>query len=252
MSGKKIYFVSDIHLGAPALKNNKERELLFVKWLDSIKEDAEKIYLMGDIFDFWFEYKRVIPRGHTRFLGKLSELSDMGIDIHFFTGNHDFWIFDYIRDECGISIHRNTEVTELKGKKFFLGHGDGLGDYDRGYKILKKIFNNRFLQWCFHRVHPNLGVWIALKWSTKSRLKDTGSIEAAHFRGEEKEWLIIFAKNELKKEYYDYFIFGHRHYPVDINLDNNSRYINLGDWITHFSYAVFDGNNVELKNFRNI
>jgi len=246
LSDKKIYFASDVHLGAPALNNNRERENLFVQWLDSIKHSTEKLYLLGDIFDFWFEYKRTVPRGHTRFLGKLSELSDLGVEIHFFTGNHDFWTFDYLKNECGITIHHNTEIINLKGKKFFLGHGDGLGNYDKGYKILKKIFNNKFLQWCFHHIHPNIGIWIAHKWSEHSRLKENGKVEADAFRGEDKEWLILFSKDELKKEHYDYFIFGHRHYPVDIKIGNNTRYINLGDWITHFTYAVFDGDKLEL------
>lgn len=250
MSVKKIYFASDVHLGASALSNNREREILFVEWLDSIKYKAEKLYLLGDIFDFWFEYKRAVPRGHTRFLGKLSELSDLGVDIHFFTGNHDFWTFDYLENECGITIHHDTEIVTLKGKKFFLGHGDGLGDYDKGYKILKKIFNNKFLQWCFHHIHPNFGIWVALKWSEHSRLKDNGQVEADAFRGEDKEWLILFSKEELKKEHYDYFIYGHRHFPVDIKIGNSTRYINLGDWITHFTYAEFDGDKLDLVHYK--
>lgn len=249
MSEKKIYFASDVHLGAPALNNNRERELLFVSWLDSIKNKADKLFLMGDVFDFWFEYKKAVPRGHTRFLGKLSELSDLGVDIHFFTGNHDFWVFDYLQNECGLTVHYQPEKTELYGKKFFLGHGDGLGNYDKGYKILKKIFTNRFLQWCFHRLHPNFGIWLALKWSKQSRLKDNGTVEAEEFRGEDNEWLVLFSKDVLKAEYFDYFIFGHRHCPADITIGENSRYINLGDWITHFTYAVYDGNAVKLLKY---
>lgn len=246
----KIYFASDLHLGAPALSNNREREVLFVKWLDEIKEDADRIYLLGDVFDFWFEYKQAVPRGHTRFLGKLSELTDKGVEIHLFTGNHDFWIFDYLSSECGITIHRDTETLILNNKKFFLGHGDGLGNYDRSYKILRKIFNNKFLQSCFSWLHPDVGIWFAHKWSAHSRLKDTGEVEAEAFRGEENEWLVKFSKEILSKEYYDFFIFGHRHFPVDITIGEKTRYINLGDWITHFTYGVLDENTFELKTYK--
>lgn len=245
---KKIYFASDVHLGAPALHNNKERELHFVKWLDQIKNDAEAIFLMGDIFDFWFEYKSVVPRGFTRVLGKIAEITDSGIPVHFFTGNHDIWVFDYLPKEIGVSVHREIWKTELMGKKFFLGHGDGLGPFDRPYRILKKIFTNKFLQWAFARIHPNFAIWLAHKWSGHSRLKD-GKVEADSFRGEDKEWLVLFAKEELKKEHYDFFVFGHRHWPCNIQLNEKSRYINTGDWVTHFTYAVFDGEKMEVLNY---
>jgi UDP-2,3-diacylglucosamine hydrolase len=246
---KKIYFASDVHLGAPALKNNnRERELLFVKWLDIVKTDAEAIYLMGDIFDFWFEYKRAVPRGFTRVLGKLAEITDSGIPIHFFTGNHDIWVFDYLPSEVGVIVHSDIVKTELHGKKFFLGHGDGLGPYDKGYKILKKIFTNKFLQWAFARLHPNFAIWIAHNWSGHSRLKN-GRIEADDFRGEDKEWLVLYAKDELEKEHFDYFVFGHRHWPCNIDLNGKSRYINTGDWVTHFTYAVLENGVMELKEF---
>ncbi|NOU58836.1 UDP-2,3-diacylglucosamine diphosphatase [Marinifilum caeruleilacunae] len=245
---KKIYFASDVHLGAPALNNNRERELLFVKWLDMAKKDAEAIYLMGDIFDFWFEYKRAVPRGFTRVLGKLAEITDSGIPVHFFTGNHDIWVFDYLPSEIGVIVHRDIVKTQLQGKKFFLGHGDGLGPYDKGYKFLKSIFTNKFLQWSFARIHPNFAIWLAHKWSGHSRLSN-GMIEAENFRGVDKEWLVLFAKDELKKEHFDYFVFGHRHWPCDIDLNGKSRYINTGDWVTNFTYAVLDNGMMELKEF---
>lgn len=245
---KKIYFASDVHLGAPALHNNKERELHFVKWLDQVKNDAEAIFLMGDIFDFWFEYKSVVPKGFTRVLGKIAEITDSGIPVHFFTGNHDIWVFDYLPKEIGVSVHGEIWKTELMGKKFFLGHGDGLGPFDRPYRILKKIFTNKFLQWAFARIHPNFAIWLAHKWSGHSRLKD-GKVEADSFRGEDKEWLVLFAKEELKKEHYDYFVFGHRHWPCNVQLNEKSRYINTGDWVTHFTYAVFDGEKMEVLNY---
>lgn len=246
----KIYFASDLHLGASALNNNRERERLFVKWLDEIKKDADKIYLLGDVFDFWFEYKQAVPRGHTRFLGKLSELTDRGIEIHLFTGNHDFWIFNYLSIECGIIIHRDTETLILNNKKFFLGHGDGLGDFDRSYKLLRKIFNNKFLQICFSWLHPDIGIWLAHKWSSHSRLKGTGSVEAEEYRGEDKEWLIIYSKEILNTEHYDFFIYGHRHFPIDIKIGEKTRYINLGDWISHFTYGVLDKQDFKLKKYK--
>ncbi|MGZ2370076.1 UDP-2,3-diacylglucosamine diphosphatase [Ancylomarina sp. YFZ004] len=247
-TGKKIYFASDVHLGAPALNNNLQREKLFVKWLNQVKEDAKAIYLMGDIFDFWFEYKRAVPRGFTRFFGKLAEICDSGIEVHFFTGNHDIWVFDYLPQELGVIVHRKEFRTEIDGKKFFLAHGDGLGPYDKGYKMLKKIFTNKFLQWCFARLHPNFAIGLALKWSSHSRLSD-GKVEADQFRGTDKEWLVLFANDILKNEDFDYFVFGHRHWPSNIELDKGARYINTGDWISHFTYAVFDGENMELMNF---
>jgi len=247
-TGKKIYFASDVHLGAPALKNNFQREKLFVKWLNQVKEDAKAIYLMGDIFDFWFEYKRAVPRGFTRVLGKLAEICDSGIEVHFFTGNHDIWVFDYLPLETGVIVHRDVVRTEIQGKKFFLAHGDGLGPHDKGYKMLKKIFTNKFLQWAFARLHPNFAIGLALKWSSHSRLSD-GKVEADHFRGMDKEWLVHFAKDILKNEDVDYFVFGHRHCPCNIVLNGTSRYINTGDWISHFTYEVFDGETMEVVNF---
>ncbi len=243
----KIYFISDVHLGAPALDNNRERELLFVSWLDEIKKDASMLFLMGDIFDYWFEYKKVVPRGFTRTLGKIAEIADSGIPVHFFTGNHDIWVFDYLHAELGLHVHYNEMRATFNGKKFFLAHGDGLDPWDTGYHFLKKIFTNRFFQWAFSHVHPNLGIAIAHAWSKKSRLtKGMGE----PFKGDEKEGLFVFAKSVLENEDVDYFIFGHRHLLLDLPIGENTRYINLGDWINHFSYGVFDGEKFELKTYR--
>jgi UDP-2,3-diacylglucosamine hydrolase len=235
-----------VHLGLPNYKESLAREKRFVQWLDTIKHDAKEIILLGDIFDFWFEYKRAIPRGFTRFLGKLCEITDSGIPVHFFTGNHDMWIFDYLPKETGIILHKEPIVKEFSGKKFFLAHGDGLGPGDRSYKLLKRIFASRFSQWLFARFHPNMGIWIANSWSTHSRY----SRETRPFEGEDKEWLILYSKNLLKSEDYDYMVYGHRHLPMDLPLNKKTRYINLGDWITNFTYAVFDGKKMELKKFR--
>ncbi len=243
----KIYFVSDVHLGAGALDNNLEREKLFVQWLDEIKKDASMLFLMGDIFDFWFEYKKVVPRGFTRTLGKIAEIADSGIPVHFFTGNHDVWVFDYLPSEIGVQVHRNELRATFGNKRFFLAHGDGLDPFDKGYHLLKKVFTNRFFQWAFARLHPNLAISIAHSWSKNSRLtKGLGE----HFKGEDKEGLYVHAKEIIKNEDVDYIIFGHRHLMMDMPVGEKTRYINLGDWINHYSYGVFDGEKFELKTYK--
>jgi UDP-2,3-diacylglucosamine hydrolase len=246
-AGKKIYFVSDTHLGAPALTDNKEREKLLVQWLDEIKGDAGKLFLMGDIFDFWYEYKKVAPRGFTRVLGKIAELADMGIEVHFFTGNHDVWVFDYLPAELGLTLHRNEFKTELLGKKFFLAHGDGLDESDKGYNLLKKVFTNKTLQWFFSRLHPNFAFALAHSWSEKSRLAK--GIVGEGFRGED-EGLYLFSKKVLGHEFFDFFVFGHRHLLADMPLGEKSEFILLGEWISLFSYGVFDGERFELKRYK--
>jgi len=245
-NGKKIYFASDFHLGVPTDKESREREMKIVRWMEMVKQDAEAIYFMGDIFDFWFEYKRVIPKGFIRLQGKIAELADSGIAIHFFIGNHDMWMFDYFEKEIGITMHRTHGLHELKGTRFFLGHGDGLGPGDNGYKFIKKVFANRFCQWCFARLHPNFGIWMADFWSRKSRAKNK---EPETFLGEDKEWLIAYCNRKLENDHYKYFIFGHRHLPIEHDLGKDSKYINLGDWITHFTYGEFDGESLALKKF---
>ena len=240
--GKKIYFASDFHLGVPDVNSSRERELLIVKWLDQIKIDAEEIFLVGDVFDFWFEYKSTVPRGYVRLLGKLAELSDSGINIHWFTGNHDMWIFDYIPTELKIQLHRQPITRTFAEKKFFIGHGDGLGPGDHGYKFIKKVFANPLCQFLFRWIHPDVGIVIARFWSGKSRILTSEE----KFLGEEKEFLVMYANEVLKKEQFDYFIFGHRHLVLDISLNRKSRYINLGEWIHNPHYAVFDGKNLSL------
>ncbi len=241
---KNIYFASDFHLGAPDYEDSLVREKLLVKWMDEIKPHAEALFLLGDVFDFWFEYKKAVPKGFVRFLGKITEFTDDGIPVHFFTGNHDMWIFDYLPKETGIILHRGPYIMEVGGRKFYIAHGDGLGPGDRGYKILKKIFRNPLSQWLFGWLHPNVGVWIARKWSHSSRIANG---EPDEFRGEEKEFLAQYAREILEINFYDYFIFGHRHTPIDYKLTSESRFINLGDWIKHFSYAYFDGKDMHLE-----
>ena len=245
---KKIYFASDFHLGVPDYSSSLEREKRIVKWLHEIKEDAGEIYLMGDLFDFWFEYKSVVPKGFVRLLGKLAELSDSGIAIHVFTGNHDMWLFDYLPKELGVKLYKRPIIKEFNNKKFYLAHGDGLGPGDKGYKLIKKIFENSLCQWLFARIHPNLGMKLANFWSQQSRIGNGTKDEV--FQGEDKEWLLVYAKKILNEQPIDYFIFGHRHLPLDIKINPKSRYINLGEWVNYNSYAVFDGENVELKYYK--
>ncbi len=246
--GKKIYFASDFHLGAPDAASSLIREKLIVKWLDEIKSDAAELYLVGDVFDFWFEYKTAVPKGFVRLLGKLAELADAGITIHYFTGNHDMWVFDYLPKEIGVKIYRSAIRTEYNGKKFLIGHGDGLGPGDKGYKFIKKVFANPFCQWLFARLHPNFGIRLANFWSGKSRIH-TGSSDE-HFLGEDKEWLVIYSKEVLQTEAIDYFVFGHRHLPLDITLNDKSRYINLGEWMNYTSFAIFDGEKLTLNYYQ--
>ena len=243
----KIYFVSDLHLGTPNKEETKKRELKFIRWLDMIQKDATELYLLGDVFDMWFEYKRVIPRGYSRLFGKLAEISDSGIPIHFFTGNHDMWVFDYFTEEFNITIYRQPVTRVIAGKKFFIGHGDGLGNGDLGYKFIKKVFSSKINQWLFARLHPNFALGMAEFFSRKSRAANAQYDEI--FTSEEKEMLVQFSKKHLEKEHIDYFIFGHRHLKLDIRLNKSSRYINLGEWVKGSSYGVFDGNEMILSEF---
>lgn len=244
----KIYFASDFHLGAPDYESGRERERKIVSWLDTIKHDAAEIFLLGDVFDFWFEYTTVIPKGYIRLQGKLAELSDAGIKLYFFKGNHDMWIFDYFKKELNITIIHEELIIDRNGKRFFLHHGDGLGTGDSSYKFLKRFFRSKFCQWLFARLHPNLGIGIANYWSGKSRIAN--SRKEGSLRQESEEQWSNALYYELQKKYgaFDYLIMGHRHFPVDIKLNEKTRYINLGEWVNYSSYAVFDGFDVRLLN----
>ncbi|WP_339609713.1 UDP-2,3-diacylglucosamine diphosphatase [uncultured Planktosalinus sp.] len=245
--GKKIYFSSDNHLGAPNADESLPREKVFVKWLDTVKDDAEAIFLLGDLFDFWFEYRQVIPKGFVRVLGKLAELSDSGIPIYYFVGNHDLWMDDYFKKELNIPVFHKPQEFTLGNKLFFIGHGDGLGPGDKGYKRMKKVFTNPFCKWLFRWLHPDLGVRLAKHLSVKNKL--ISGDEDVNFLGEENEWLAQYSKRKLENKHFDYFIFGHRHFPMEIKVGENSTYFNLGDWITHFTYGVFDGERFLLEKF---
>jgi len=243
---KKIYFLSDLHLGAPNHAASLERERKAVRFLESIRADAAEIFIVGDMFDFWFEYRHVVPKGYVRLLGKLAELTDSGIKIHFFVGNHDMWMNSYLQKELNIPVYFEPKKFVFNQKEFLIGHGDGLGPGDNGYKFMKKIFRNPVCQFLFGLLPPAIGMGMANFFSRKSRESVADHDEV--FLGEEKEWLIIYSKEVLAKKHYDYFIYGHRHLPLDLPLQN-SRYINLGDWIRYFTYAVFDGETMELKTF---
>ncbi|MDH3322427.1 MAG: UDP-2,3-diacylglucosamine diphosphatase [Flavobacteriaceae bacterium] len=245
---KKIYFASDQHFGIPNLEKSRERERIFIKWLDEIKHDAEAIFLLGDLFDFWFEYKQVVPKGFVRVLGKLAEIKDSGIPIHFFVGNHDLWMKDYFETELNIPTYHNPKEFVFNNKTFLIGHGDGLGPGDKGYKRMKKVFANPVSKWLYKWLHPDIGVWLAQYLSTQNKL--ISGEEDVIFLGEENEWLVQYAKRKLETKHYDYFLFGHRHLPMEIKVGKNSQYFNTGDWITHYTYAVFDGATMEIKKFK--
>lgn len=243
--GKKIYFASDFHLGVPTWEESRKREDKIIRWLTEIEKDAEEIYLVGDIFDFWFEYKRAIPKGFVRLQGKIASLCDKGIPVKIFIGNHDMWMFDYLPKELGVELFREPIQKSYNGKTFYIGHGDGLGPGDYGYKFIKKIFRNKICQWLFARLHPNFGIGIADYFSRSSRKKTKHEDQ---YLGDEKEYLVNYIKDLEKKEHYDYYVFGHRHLPIDMII-GKSRYINLGDWIGFFTYAEFDGSEIQFKKF---
>ncbi len=246
-SGKNIYFASDFHLGVPDNISSNEREKKLVRWLDQIEKDAFEIYLVGDIFDFWFEYKHAIPKGFVRLQGKIASLVDKGIPVYFFTGNHDMWMFDYFEKELGVKIYRSPIARVYGNKRIVIGHGDGLGPGDKGYKFIKKVFAAKWSQWLFARLHPNFGIGLANYFSKKSRIS-TGNDDKI-FLGEENEWLVQYCKEQEQTEQNDYYIFGHRHLPLEIKINSRATYINLGEWINDYTYAVFNGDSVSLQVF---
>lgn len=246
---KPIYFLSDAHLGSRAIKHGRTQERRLVRFLDSIKEKAGAVYLLGDIFDFWYEYKLVVPKGYTRLLGKISELTDLGVEVHFFTGNHDIWAFDYFERECGCIIHRQPITVELGDKLFFLAHGDGLGDPNPTFKFLRWLFHNRTAQILFSAIHPRWGVEVGLRWAKLSRLKHEKE-DPPTYLGESREHLVLFAKEYLKSHPdVNFFIFGHRHIELDLVLSHDTRLLILGDWISQFTYAIFDDRGLRIDNY---
>jgi len=247
MTAKKIYFASDFHLGVPTFEKSREREDKIVKWLEMVEQDAEEIYLVGDLFDFWFEYKYTVPKGFTRFLGKLANICDKGIKVNVFTGNHDMWMYDYLEKEIGVTIHRKPILKTFYGKQFLIGHGDGLGPGDHKYKFLKNFFASSICQWLFARIHPNFAFGMANYFSKSSRASSGKKDDV--FKGEENEWLLIYCKEYIKTQHVDFFVFGHRHLPLCSKVNDTSVYINLGEWLNYNSYAEFDQQKLELKSF---
>ena len=245
-SDKKVYFASDFHLGVPDIQSSLKREQRIIRFLDECRSDAHTIFLVGDLFDFWFEYKNTVPKGFSRFIGKLSSLSDDGIKIVIFPGNHDMWMYDYFVQEVGAQLFHDPIQLFINETKIFIGHGDGLGPGDHSYKFLKRLFRNPFLQWCFNWLHPNIGISIANFWSRKSRVQ--ANMHEEKFLGEE-EWLWTFSKEKEKEEHHDCYIFGHRHLPIDVRVGENSQYLNLGEWINFNTYVEFEGYKFELKTF---
>ena len=243
--GKKIYFLSDFHLGIPDHSSSITRERKVVSFLEKASADAAVIFILGDLFDFWFEYKTVVPKGFVRILGKMAEITDKGIPIHFFVGNHDMWMSGYFEKELNIPVYFEAKEFVFNGKTFLIGHGDGLGPADHGYKFIKKIFRSPVSKFIFGILPPRIGMSIAQYFSRSSRAV-TGNTDE-QFLGESNEWLVLYCRDVLKHTLYDYFIFGHRHLPIDFSLNETSRYINLGDWIRYDSYAEFDGNQLSLK-----
>ncbi len=241
----KVFFLSDFHLGAPNYQSSLVREKQIVAFLEEIRHEAATIFIVGDMFDFWYEYRKVVPKGYTRLFGKLAELTDQGIPVHFFVGNHDMWMKEYLTKELNIPVYFEGKTFDFNGYQFLVAHGDGLGPGDSGYKFLKKIFRNPLCHWLFGILPPAIGIGLADYFSRKSR-EATGQHEQ-HFMGEKDEWLITYCREQLQLRHYDYMVFGHRHLPIDFKLSPTSRYINLGDWITYFTYAVFDGQHLSLK-----
>ena len=251
--GQRAYFSSDYHLGVPSHGKSLEREKLIISWLESIEHDAQVIFLVGDIFDFWFEYNHAVPKGFVRLLGKLAQLSDKGIELIIFTGNHDMWMSGYLTEEIGAQIFRNPVHYEFVNHRgishnILVGHGDGLGPGDNVYKFLKKVFENSFFKLIFCLVHPDVGIWIAKEWSKRSRIANVNKGEE-RFLGEDREWLLQYCKEVEESQHFDYYIFGHRHLPLNLNVNDRSRYINLGEWVSQQTFAIYDGTSLELQKY---
>ncbi len=240
-----VYFFSDLHLGAPYFPDSKEAERRVVAFLDHIKEDAEAIYMLGDVLDYWYEYRYVVPRGFVRFFGKLAELADSGIRIVWLIGNHDIWINDYIPSELGVEVIDGTLTEKIGDKTFFLTHGDGVGKMKRSFKFLRSLFRNKTCQKAFSAIHPRWTVPFAYNWSRHSRDK-------GERRGLPDETILSGLK-QFTKEYHashpeiDFFIYGHVHILSREEISKGCEMIVLGEWIHTFSYAVFSENELKLS-----
>ena len=246
---KNVYFISDAHLGSWAIDHKRMQERRLVRFLDDIKDKAQAVYMLGDMFDYWYEYKYVVPKGYTRFLGKVSELTDRGVEVHYFIGNHDIWMFGYLERECGVILHKEPMTVEIMGKEFFLAHGDGLGDPDRMFRFLRKIFHSRVCQFLFSLLPTRWSMHLGLSWAKKS-MEDHRLAGVDKYLGEDKEYQVIYAKEYLKSHPdINYFIFGHRHIELDLMLTRTCRLLIIGDWISQYTYAVFDGKQLTMSNY---
>lgn len=246
---KNIYILSDAHLGSLAIDHGRTQERRLVRFLDDIKSKAAAVYLLGDMFDFWFEYRNVVPKGFTRFLGKLSELTDSGVEVHYFTGNHDIWAFGYLAEECGVVLHTKPETVDIYGKVFYLAHGDGLGGHDPKFNFIRRVFHNKVCQRMFAAIHPRWGVAFGMEWARRSRLKRADGKEPP-YQGEDKEELVCYAKDYLREHNnIDFFIFGHRHIELDLMLSRKTRLMIIGDWIWQYTYVVYDGEHIFLEEY---
>ncbi len=247
---RPIYFISDAHLGCRAIVHRRTQERRLVRFLNEIKHNAAAVYMLGDMFDFWYEWRQVVPKGYTRFLGKIAELTDKGIEVHYFIGNHDVWAYEYLHRECGVILHKEPITTELYGKEFFIAHGDGMGDTQQSFQLLRAVFRNKVCQWLFtNLLHPNLAMQLGLAWAKRSRLKSING-EEPPFMGEDKEHLVLFSKDYHRTHpNIDFYIYGHRHIELDIPVANTARLLILGDWITHFTFATWDGESLTLDNY---
>jgi UDP-2,3-diacylglucosamine hydrolase len=246
-NGKFLYFASDFHLGAPNKESSDLRERKIVAWMEEVSKDAAAIFLVGDLFDFWYEYKQVIPKGFVKFQACLATLRDRDIPIYFFTGNHDLWMFDYFPTNFGIPVFREPIIVEVGEQRIYLGHGDGLGPGDHFYKLLKRVFEAKLSHWLFKWIHPDIGVWLALKWSRSSRISSTE--RDGGYQTNEKEWLWQYAREISQSAHFDYFIFGHRHLPLELEVNEKSKYINLGEWVNHCTYVKYDGAQAQLLTY---
>ena len=231
------------------MTHKRQQERRLVRFLDDIKEKASAVYLLGDMFDFWYEWRFAVPKGYTRLLGKISELTDNGVEVHYFTGNHDIWAYNYFERECGVILHREPATLELGDKVFFLAHGDGLGDPDRNFKVIRSIFHNRTCQRLFSMIHPRWSMWFGQTWAKHSRMKRPNG-EEPPYMGEDKEHLVLFTKEYMQHHPdIDFFIYGHRHIELDLMLSHKTRMLIIGDWISQFTYAVYDGEHLFMENY---
>ena len=246
---KNVYIISDAHLGSWAIPHQRMQERRLVRFLDDIKHKAAAGYLLGDMFDFWYDWKYAVPKGYTRFLGKISELTDMGVEVHYFTGNHDIWMYGYLEKECGVILHKQPLTTEIYGKVFLMAHGDGLGDPDKKFKFIRSMFRNKVCQRLFSTLHPRWSMWFGQTWAKHSRMKRADGKEPPYM-GEDKEFLVLYTKEYIKTHpEIDYFIYGHRHIELDLMLSRKSRMMIIGDWIWQFTYVVFDGEHLLLEEY---